>query len=53
MAKEQLKEQLKEAFEAGRDYQYNVCPFSGKPTSKEALSFTKWYNKKSAKAKNI
>jgi hypothetical protein len=39
------KELLKKAFEAGRDYQYNINPYSGKPNNDKALSFTKWYNK--------
>jgi hypothetical protein len=39
------KELLKKAFEAGRDYQYNIDPYSGKPNNDKALSFTKWYNK--------
>ena len=39
------KELLKKAFEAGRDYQYSINPYSGKPNNDKALSFTKWYNK--------
>lgn len=38
------KEILKKAFEAGRDYQYSINPYSGKPDNNKALSFTKWYN---------
>ena len=39
------KEILKKAFEAGRDYQYSINPYSGKPDNDKALSFTKWHNK--------
>jgi hypothetical protein len=39
------KELLKKAFEAGRDYQYNINPYSGKPNNDKALSFTKWHSK--------
>ena len=39
------KELLKKAFEAGRDYQYSINPYSGKPNDDKALSFTKWYNR--------
>ena len=39
------KELLKKAFEAGRDYQYSINPYSGKPDNDKALSFTKWHNK--------
>ena len=38
------KELLKKAFEAGRDYQYSINPYSGKPNNDKVLSFTKWYN---------
>ena len=38
------KNLLKKAFEAGRDYQYNINPYSGKPNNDKVLSFTKWYN---------
>ena len=42
-----LKELLKEAFEAGRDYQYSINPHSGKPSMfSNKPSFTKWYNAK-------
>lgn len=39
------KQLLKKAFEAGRDYQYSINPYSGVPNNDKALSFTKWYNK--------
>lgn len=47
MKETELKELLKEAFEAGRDYQYIINPYSGKPSMfSEKPSFTKWYNAK-------
>jgi hypothetical protein len=39
------KELLKKAFEAGRDYEYSINPYSGKPNNNKVISFTKWYNK--------
>ena len=47
MKETELKELLKEAFEAGRDYQYTINPYSGKPSMfSDKPSFTKWYNAK-------
>ena len=47
MKETELKELLKEAFEAGRDYQYSINPYSGKPSMfNDKPSFTKWYNAK-------
>jgi len=45
MTNEQLKQLLKEAFNAGCDYQYTINPYNGKPLSDKYPSFTKWYNK--------
>jgi hypothetical protein len=43
----ELRQLLKEAFEAGRDYQYAINPYSGKPSIfSDVLSFTKWVNAK-------
>lgn len=40
-----LKKLLKEAFNKGRDYQYDINPYSNKlKEGSEALTFTKWYN---------
>lgn len=45
MEETKLKELLKEAFNKGRDYQYDINPYSGKlKEDSKALSFTKWYN---------
>ena len=45
MKKTRLKELLKEAFNKGRDYQYDINPYNGKlKEDSKALSFTKWYN---------
>ena len=44
MKTKELRRLLREAFEAGRDYQYNINPYNNKPIG-DALSFTKWYNK--------
>lgn len=45
MEVKKLKKLLKEAFEAGRDYQYDINPYSGKlKEDSKALTFTKWYN---------
>lgn len=47
MEETKLKELLKEAFEAGRDYQYTINPYSGKPSMfSNKPSFIKWYNAK-------
>ena len=47
MNETKLKELLKEAFEAGRDYQYTINPYSGKPNMfNDKPSFKKWYNAK-------
>jgi hypothetical protein len=50
MKTEELKELLKEAFESGRDYQYTINPYSGKPSifsdNSDNPSFTKWVNAK-------
>ena len=47
MKKTKLKELLKEAFEAGRDYQYTINPYSSKPSMfSDKPTFTKWYNSK-------
>jgi hypothetical protein len=44
-----MKKLLKEAFEAGRDYQYQ----SEHPTTVHQYpSFTKWYNKRTNKQSN-
>ncbi len=43
--KEKQRELLKEAFNKGRDYQYDINPYNGKlKEDSSALSFTKWYN---------
>jgi hypothetical protein len=43
----ELKKLLKEAFEAGRDYQYTINPYSGKPSIlSDTPSFTEWVNAK-------
>lgn len=45
MEETKLKELLKEAFNKGRDYQYDINPYSGKlKENSKALTFTKWYN---------
>ena len=41
-----MKKLLKEAFEAGRDYQFS------KFTNLDYPSFTKWYNKRTNKQSN-
>jgi hypothetical protein len=46
MKEQELKKLLKGAFEAGRDYQYTINPYNGKPNDKRIPSFTKWYNLK-------
>lgn len=46
IAQQELKQLLKEAFDAGRDYQYTINPYNGKPLNDKYPSFTKWYNKK-------
>ena len=46
MEETKLKELLKEAFNKGRDYQYDINPYSHKPKEdSKALTFTEWYNK--------
>jgi hypothetical protein len=48
-----MKKLLKEAFEAGRDYQFSINPYSGKPANNlDYPSFTKWYNKRTNKQSN-
>ncbi|WP_372938461.1 hypothetical protein [Seonamhaeicola sp.] len=45
MEEKKLKELLKQAFNKGRDYQYDINPYSGKlKENSKALTFTKWYN---------
>ena len=45
MKETKLKELLKEAFNKGRDYQYDINHYGGKPKEgSKALTFTKWYN---------
>ena len=45
MTDQELKQLLKKAFEAGRDYEYCANPYRGKPASDDPTpSFTKWYN---------
>ena len=39
------REKLKEAFDAGRNYEADLNKYSGKPIHKETESFTKWYNR--------
>lgn len=52
MEERELKELLKEAFNAGRDYQYTINPYNGKPDMfSNKPSFTKWYNSKLKKKK--
>lgn len=47
MKETELKELLKESFEAGRGYQYTINPYSGKPSIfSDKPSFTKWYKAK-------
>lgn len=47
METKELKQLLKEAFEAGRDYEYSINPYSGKPSMfSDTPSFTKWVNAK-------
>ena len=39
------REKLKEAFDAGRNYEADLNKYSGKPIHRSTESFTKWYNK--------
>ena len=48
-----FKQILKMAFDAGRDYQYQINPYNGKPMNDDALSFTKWYNNVLCHSNNI
>jgi hypothetical protein len=39
------KELLRKAFEAGRDYQYTINPYTGKPSvNTYNPTFPQWYN---------
>jgi len=51
---QEFKKLLKEAFEAGRDYQYSINPYSGQipANNLDYPSFTKWYNKRINKQSN-
>ena len=44
------REKLKEAFDAGRNYEADLNKYSGKPIHRSTESFTKWYNKQVKKS---